>query len=256
VSCCGSPGPLSYSVLVPCFHSLGLPESPWQRCSTQFLASFKTCSFHQETKTALDSGPLLPGSVGVAVPVWDVTVHRVSSHLHSRKGPQREVMVHAEASSQQNRSLHYMYPQPSCCAPPPSQKIKGSSLTGRDRGFVLLTAGLEEDVPHATVLMGLLFGNEQCFHPRSPKWPLLNLCFLSYCQLCWLCPMCVLGRFPLSLSIGFPVSKRERNRLDNALEALSLREQSLWRALQVRCSTETALGTSILIGNSQSVTHV
>lgn len=81
---------------------------------------------HQETKTVLDSGPLLPGSVGVAVPMWDVTVHRVSFHLHSRKGPKREVTVHAEASSQQNRSLHYMYPQPSCCAPH-SQKAKGSS---------------------------------------------------------------------------------------------------------------------------------
>lgn len=51
------------------------------------------------------------------------------------------------------------------------------SLETFGTGFVLLVAGSEEDVAHASVLVGPLFGNERCLHPRSPQRPSLTSAF-------------------------------------------------------------------------------
>lgn len=77
---------------------------------------------------------------------------------------------------------------------------------------------LEKDAGRVPVLIGLLFKNEHSPHPRSPYDPsLISAPSLTEegrvgCTPCvsWIGP-------PPSLSVGFPVCRRERDWLDNAL---------------------------------------
>lgn len=87
-----------------------------------------------------------------------------------------EVSMLRAPAIEQSRTLSHTHPQWSCCASHP-QKVK-QFLTQKHLGlvlfFVLLEAGSEEDAGQASVLIGLLFGNERSPHPRSPNDPSLT----------------------------------------------------------------------------------
>lgn len=80
---------------------------------------------------------------------------------------------------------------------------------------------LEKDARHVPVLIGLLFENEHSPHLRSPNDP-------SLISAPSLTEEGHIGCAPRpSLSVGFPVCRRERDRLGHW-------EESLWQAQQFR----------------------